>query len=811
MFPSPQTSPEYCDVSLPVPLDRLFTYRLPETLRHRAQAGCRIAVPFGSRKMTGVILRVHNDPPQAKIRETLHLLDEQPVIDAALLSLAKWVAAYYCAPLGEVLRSMTPLAGETRKGKVYSLTPSGRDAARQLLIGTGESDDDVTSLLRLLEARQQSALYLTRKVQDAARHLKSLEKKGFIEAEEVSAERDPLRASAERLRVEFLLRPADKKLPKAQRELLAFLELHPGGHNLGALEETMPGASVAARALGRASLIHLKLEPAAIAGGFERPVPVLNVHQQAAYEKIEAAIASRAYKTFLLQGVTGSGKTEVYLKAIEAALAAGRGALLLVPEIALTPQVAGQFSSRFGDKVAILHSAFHDAERSAEWRRIQSGVAQVVVATRSGVFAPVRNLGLIVVDEEHDQSYKQQETPRYNGRDVAIVRAQASGAVVVLGSATPALESRYNAEKGKYDLLLLPERIEARPMPKVAIIDMREEFLETRKNGPFSRSLLDAIQERLASKEQTMLLLNRRGFSSFVACRACGWKMECINCAVTLTYHRRDKRMLCHYCGYAEKIPSRCPKCDSDHIQFLGTGSEKIEDELHNTFPEARITRMDRDTVSHKRDFITILSGFREGSFDILVGTQMIAKGHDIPNVTLVGVVNADIGLGLPDFRSAERAFQLLTQAAGRAGRGSLPGIVLIQTINPDHYAIRYAAAQDYDAFYEKELQFRQAMRYPPFAALASVLVRSENQEEALRMSGEIGNLAGAGEEGIKILGPAEAAVPKLKREFRYQMVIKAASRKRLNEMLQTLKRYAEQKKWNATALGIDVDPLSLL
>ncbi|MEO8026648.1 MAG: primosomal protein N' [Bryobacteraceae bacterium] len=711
---------------------------------------------------------------------------------------------------------MTPLSGETRKGKVYSLTTVGRDAARQLLVGTGESDDDITALLRLLEAKQQSAGYLTRKIKDAARHLKALEKKGFVEVEDISEERDPLRASAERLRVEFLGRAADKKLPKAQRELLAFLELHPGGHNLGVLEESMPGASVAARALGRAGLLYLKLEPAAIAGGFERPAHALNPHQQAAFDKIAEAIAVHQYRTFLLQGVTGSGKTEVYLKSIEAALADGRGALLLVPEIALTPAVAGQFSTRFGDKVAILHSAFHDAERSAEWRRIQAGTARVVVATRSGVFAPVRNLGLIVVDEEHDQSYKQGETPRYNGRDVAIVRAREAGAVVVLGSATPSLESRYNCdakggEKSKYELLLLPERIEARPMPKVTIIDMREEFLETRKSSPFSRALLDAIQHRLENKEQTMLLLNRRGFSSFVACRACGWKMECINCAVTLTYHRRDRRMLCHYCGYAEKVPARCPKCDSDYIQFLGTGAEKIEDELHNFYPEARIARLDRDTASHKRDFLTILSGFREGAFDILVGTQMIAKGHDIPNVTLVGVVNADIGLALPDFRSAERAFQLLTQAAGRAGRGHLPGIVLIQTINPDHYAIRHAAAQDYDAFYEKELQFRSAMRYPPFAALASVLVRSESQEEALRMSGEIGNLAGAGEQGIKILGPAEAAVPKLKREFRYQMIIKAASRKRLNEMLQTLRRYAMDRKWNAPALSIDVDPLSLM
>jgi primosomal protein N' (replication factor Y) len=473
--------------------------------------------------------------------------------------------------------------------------------------------------------------------------------------------------------------------------------------------------------------------------------------------------------------------------------------------------MAGQFFHRFGDRVAILHSAFHDAERAEQWRRIRSGAASVVVGTRSGVFAPVQNLGLVVVDEEHDQSYKQQDTPRYNGRDVAIVRAQAAGAVVILGSATPSLESRYNVERGKYKLIPLPERIEQRPMPDVEVIDMRQEFLETRKQATFSRRMVEMIAERLEKGEQTMLLLNRRGFSSFVACRACGERMECINCAVTLTYHRRDRRMLCHYCNYAQKVPSVCPKCGSEYLHFIGTGSEKVEEELHRNFPTARIARMDRDTVSGKRHFETILEGFRDGNFDILVGTQMIAKGHDIPNVTLVGVVSADIGLGLPDFRSAERAFQLLTQAAGRAGRGTLPGIVLIQTINPEHYAIRFASEQNYDGFYAKEIQFRKLMRYPPFSALANVLVRSQKQEDALQMSTELGRVLDPAPEGLKVLGPAEAPVPKLKSEFRYQLLLKAANRKRLNETLRELQHFAHNQKWAVTALVIDVDPLTLL
>src|SRR5271157_1087031 len=815
----PEGSYLYCDVSLPVPIDQPFTYALPETLRHRVQAGCRLVVPFGSRKMTGVILRCHDDPPAMATREALRLIDAVPVLDSELLGLGRWIAGYYCAPLGDVLRGMLPLAAEMRRGKIWSLTDSGRDAARQLLLDAAP-DDPVAQILHMLEKRPLSQAYLAKALPLADKAMRSLERKGFIVVEQVEKERDPLRAPSERLRVELRgdasdakpgdARLGDIKLNKPERELRAFLELHPGSHNLKELEGTVRNASLAARSLGRKGLVTLKPETVAVKPGPLRARHTLNAAQQVACEEIASSIRAHQFRTFLLHGVTGSGKTEVYLHAIEVAVAEGRGALLLVPEIALTPAMAGQFFGRFGDRVAILHSAFTDLERSEQWRRIRSGAASVVVGTRSGVFAPVRNLGLIVVDEEHDGSYKQEETPRYHGRDVAIVRAQAAGACVVLGSATPSLESRYNAERGKYRLIELPGRIEERPMPSVELIDMRQEFLETRQQATLSRKLTDAIGARLENGEQTIVLLNRRGFSSFVACRACGERVQCANCSLTLTYHKRERRLLCHYCGYAEKVPSICPKCASEHIYFLGVGSEKVEEELHRAFPAARIARLDRDTVTGKRQYETILQDFRDGHFDILVGTQMIAKGHDIPNVTLVGVISADIGLGMPDFRAAERTFQLLTQVAGRAGRGSVPGIVLIQTINPEHYAVRMAAAQDYQAFYEKELNFRRMMHYPPFSAMANVLVRAEKREMAMRMSSELGVLLTPPPEKLRVMGPAEAPVPRLKNEYRYQFLIKAASRKALNELLQRVRAFAAERKWGATALVIDVDPLSL-
>jgi primosomal protein N' (replication factor Y) len=811
-FPSDALAeaPVYCDVSLPVPIDTAFTYRLPETLRRRVQPGCRVLVPFGSRKLTGVVLATHSQAPAVPAKEALRLLDEEPALDQSLLDLGRWISTYYCAPLGETLRAMTPLAADVRRGRIYSLTPSGRDTARQLHLTGTEQEDPAAAILRMLDGRALSATYLTQKIPKAAAVLRSLEKKGFVESEDVAAERDPLRASAARLRVEFVAR-ATEKMAKPERELLAYLELHPGQHNLAALEDTLPKASTAARALARRQLARLALEPVSSLATPVRAPHTLNPHQQEAFDAIRLSLGSRQFQAFLLEGVTGSGKTEVYLSAIEAALALGRGALLLVPEIALTPAVAGQFHHRFGERVAILHSAFHDSERAQEWRRIRAGQASVVIATRSGVFAPVQNLGLIIVDEEHDQSYKQQETPRYHGRDVAIVRGRDAGAAVVLGSATPSLESRYNAECGKYTRLDLPERIERRPMPRVTVVDMRLEFQETRKYGTFSRALIEAVNERLENGEQSMLLLNRRGFSSFIVCRSCGERMQCVNCSVTLTYHKRDRRMLCHYCNYSARVPERCPQCDSDYVQFQGVGSERVEEELHTAFPRARIARLDRDTVGRKRDYETILAAFRAGEYDILVGTQMIAKGHDIPNVTLVGIVNADIGLSLPDFRAAERTFQLLTQAAGRAGRGETPGIVLLQTVNPDHYAIQGAASQNYEAFYKKEIEFRRSMSYPPFGALANVFVRAPSEEEAMARSAALARTIQPQPEGVRVLGPAAAAMVRLKNEFRYQILLKSSSRKRLNEVLQELRAFALQEKWPATSLVIDVDPVSIL
>ena len=464
-----------------------------------------------------------------------------------------------------------------------------------------------------------------------------------------------------------------------------------------------------------------------------------NPAQKKALKRIQEGMAAQKFSGILLHGVTGSGKTAVYLAAMRTVLEAGRSAVLLVPEIGLTPTVAADLHQVFGDEVAILHSALSDQERAEQWHRIKRGEARMVVGTRSAIFAPVSDLSLIIVDEEQDSSYKQEETPRYNARDVAVMRAKMANAVVVLGSATPSLESYYNATKSKYALLQLPDRVEQRPLPEVELIDMKQEFQETGEEQVISRKLAEEIRERLERKEQVMILLNRRGYSPLALCRACGKTLECKNCAIAMTHHKRARKMECHYCGYTAPVPEKCVHCGSEYVYFLGTGSEKLEELLHGLFPQARIERLDRDTVRGKEDFERALSALDEGELDILVGTQMIAKGHDVHGVTLVGVVGADIALGLPDFRAAERTFQLLTQVAGRAGRGQTPGKVVLQTCFPDHYAVQYAARHDFTGFYEKELRFRSWMHYPPYSALANVLIRSDRLDEALQWSGTLG------------------------------------------------------------------------
>ncbi len=803
-----ENSVPFCDVALPVPLDKAFTYKLPGAMQSRIALGVRVAVPFAGRKLTGVVVGLQANPSDdGGIKDVIRVLDEEPVLDEHLLRLGRWIAEYYCSPIGEVLKSMLPLTGEVHKQVRYALTTLGHDAAQQLAL----DQTPATQVLKLLRDQSRTPAYLASKIPGIRQTLRALVKRGLIAEEDHEQEKDPLRAAAGRLNAEFAGRaPEELKLKKGERELLAFLELHPGQHNLAELRGIVKGASVAARSLARQSLIRLEAESPAEVSGFERAIPVLNIHQTEAHIAIEAAVIANSFRAFLLQGVTGSGKTEVYLRSIESALAAGKSALLLVPEIALTPAMAGQFFHRFGKQVALLHSAISASERADQWRRIRTGKARVVVGTRSGVFAPVQDLGLLIVDEEHDGSYKQQDVPRYHGRDVAVVRAKELGATVVLGSATPSVETRHNADKSRYTLLRLPERIAQRPMPQVEVVDMRVEFLETKRQATFSRRLLEEMGRRVAAGEQTMLLLNRRGFSSFMVCRACGEKLHCANCSLVLTHHKRDHRMLCHVCGYAEKIPTECPNCGSEYIQFLGIGSERVEDELHEHFPSARIGRLDRDVVARKGAFEDVLQQFREGALDILVGTQMIAKGHDIPNVTLVGVVLADIGLSIPDFRAAERTFQLLTQAAGRAGRGDTPGQVIVQTLSPEHYAVRMAAEQDYEAFYTKEVEFRRWLHYPPFAAVANILVRAVKQEDALRMVSQLGFELTPPPKGIRVMGPAEAPVVRLKNEFRYQILLKAASRSTLRETLGQIRRFAERENWNSTALVIDVDPISL-
>ncbi|MBI1355180.1 MAG: primosomal protein N' [Acidobacteria bacterium] len=800
----------YGEVALPVPLDQTFTYSLTGELRRRAEPGSRVLVPFGTRKLSGVVVEIHERKPGREVRAALRLLDDEPSLSPELLRLGRWIAQYYCAPIGETLKSMLPLGVELKETRVARLTDQGAEAAAQFSVSA--ADDPSIRLLQTLAKRPLTLPYLRQKVPGAAKALSALEKRGFVRIESEVEDRDPLRARDGRLLVSAGdCGKAPKKLVRGERWLLDFLDHHPGEHDLESLALDRKDVAAVARRLAPSGAVGLRVERSAGRARPEGPRVALQPDQETAVTALVGALEQGGFHPFLLHGVTGSGKTEVYLRAIEKALDLGRSALLLVPEIALTPQVAGQFFARFGDLVAVLHSAFSGWQRAEQWRRIRSGEARVVIGARSGVFAPMADLGLILVDEEHESSYKQEETPRYHGRDVAVVRASQAGAVVVLGSATPSLESRYNAERGKYGLLEMPRRIGRRPLPEVEILDMKQEFLETRRNDMFSRRMVEEVQTRLEKGEQTMLLLNRRGFSMYVWCRKCGHRIECQNCSVTLTYHKRERRLLCHYCDYAEAVPEKCPQCDSEFMHFQGFGSEKVEDALRDSFPKARIARLDRDAVKGRDQYESILDGFREGRYDILVGTQMIAKGHDIPNVTFAGVVSADVGLGVPDFRAAERTFQLLTQVAGRAGRGATPGRVVLQTSFPEHYAVRLAAAQNYGAFYGKEMYFRRNMQYPPFAALAALLIRSKKLDEAMNWSAALGRRLQGPYEGVRLQGPAAAAVPRLKQEYRFRFLLKSRERSKLQAILREARDFAEAESWPAGALTIDVDPFSLL
>jgi primosomal protein N' (replication factor Y) len=640
--------------------------------------------------------------------------------------------------------------------------------------------------------------------------LAGMVRKQWIAREDLSEAQD-----ARRMQKVAALKSAEGKWNANQRALLEALERAGGRLPVEFLRDLEVPRSTLATLVKRGA-VEIVAEPLpGFVAGVKRPASAefrLNAEQAKALAHIRQAVDDRKFSGTLLHGVTGSGKTAVYLAAMRAVLDAGRSAILLVPEIGLTPAVAAQLHEIFGDAVAILHSALSDKERAEQWHRIRRGEARMVAGTRSAVFAPVADLALIVVDEEQDSSYKQEETPRYHARDVAVMRAKMAGAAVVLGSATPSLESYFNAKKHKYALLEMRDRVEARPLPEVEVVDMKVEYQETGSEQVISRKLAEEIKARLERKEQIMILLNRRGYSPAVLCRSCGKTAECANCAIALTHHRSEHRMKCHYCGFQAPVPKVCGHCGSEYVHFLGTGSEKLEELLHGMFPQARIGRLDRDTVRSHEDFERTLNALDNGELDILTGTQMIAKGHDVHGVTLAGVVAADAALSMPDFRAAERTFQLLTQVAGRAGRGKTPGKVIVQSYFSDHYAVQYAAQHDFVGFYEKELRFRSWMHYPPYSALANVLVRSPKLDEALLWSGQLGRwFEKTRHEGVRVLGPSAAPILRLKRDYRYHFVLKAESREKLNRLLRAMLAEAASRNIPRRQIVVDVDAIWLM
>jgi len=790
-----------------------LTYMVPDSIT--VQPGQRVQVPLATRKATGIVLRAGSTlPPGIAARPIVRVLDAEPVITPELLELGLWIADYYVAPIGEVYRAMLPLRAETRRSRSIRLSELGQQKLSEINEAKDGTPDPASDLLNYLATRGSvSVQVLRQKFSDP--FLEALKKKWVIIDEE---DRERTQRQIYSVRITGPMPEKPLRLSPVAKRILEALGTNGTAEDHRELLNTARADLAALKKLSAAGLIELeaakKASPPEEAWAEADSSLVLTAAQTTALDDLTKQMESGEFQTVLLHGITGSGKTEVYLRLIARCLEIGRTALTLVPEISLTPSVQAQFLARFGSNVALLHSALSENERHEEWWRIRRGEAKVVLGTRSAIFAPLTNLGVVIVDEEHDTSYKQDETPRYNGRDVAVVRARLAGALAVLGSATPSLESYWNAREGKYRLANLPERVEGRKLAEVEIVDMRQEFRETHTSVPVSRRLHQEIEAQIANRHQTMILLNRRGYSWFLLCRSCGQTQRCENCSISLTYHRREHRLICHYCGFSAPVPARCPNCQSEHLHYVGEGTEKVEKKFAELFPTARVARLDRDVARRPSQFQQILSEFRQGKIDLLVGTQMIAKGHDFPGVTLVGVVSADIGLGLPDFRSAERTFQLLTQAAGRAGRGQKPGRVLVQTFFPEHYAIRLAAEQNYEAFFHKEMRFRRMMHYPPMTALANVIAQGSKLEQAAVVAKHVGNFLIPLEktiEGLKILGPTPAPLAKLEGRFRIQFLIKCTSRARLSSILQRLMAYTDQQGVPPRSLMIDMDPTNIM
>jgi primosomal protein N' (replication factor Y) len=776
-------------VAVPVPNLDLLTYAVPEGIAS-PKVGARVVVPLGTRIVTGIVVETNvspasqrsttNDPPPTTIKPFRELLDADAFVPPEVIALARWTAEYYAAGIGDTITALLPpmarggRADAHKTTRVAAITAAGLEALSSDAVGPAPSDVGRSFKGRLTD-KQREALELLAGTPTgiatpalagrgiAADAISRLARHGYISLRQDRVDRDPFASDAHQV-------PARSDADAHQ----------------------MP----------RRCTSDAQQEPAS---------RQLTAEQAAAFDRLRKLADTRAFHVALLHGVTGSGKTEIYIRLSAAVRDAGRRVLMLVPEIALTPAAATLFRQAFGERVAIQHSGLSDGERHDQWQRIRRGAIDVVVGTRSAVFAPLEQVGLIVVDEEHDSSYKQDESPRYNGRDVAIVRAQRAGALVVLGSATPSMETYHNAVAGKYERVVLERRVLGRPLASVTVIDMREEYAAEGPDVILSRALREGIRTRLDRDEQALVLLNRRGFATAVFCRQCAGTIDCPNCSVSLVVHGEGsaKRARCHYCNYTARVPNKCPLCAGPYLEQAGYGTERVEAEVKAACPGARVARLDRDAIRRKGSLNSLLNRFRDGDIDILVGTQMIAKGHDFPRVTLVGVVSADVGLGLADFRASERTFQLLTQVAGRAGRGEQIGEAIVQTIYPDHYSIRLACRQDYPAFYEKEIVFRKAMRYPPLVSLVNAVVRARTFSAAMDDAGDVvDRVRQVDAQALRVLGPAPAPLGKLRGEYRAQLLIKGMNRRKIREALQAVlaSRPDLQRR-----MVVDVDPLSVL
>jgi primosomal protein N' (replication factor Y) len=836
----------FVDVAVAVPVADPLTYAVPEELGPFAAPGVRVRVEVGRRRVGGVILaRRSAPPPGVVVRPLLAVVDAEPVVSASLLALARFVSDYYLAPPGEVLRAMVPSTLPPVGNRRYALTDRGALAPAR-----GPLEERLVELLRERGRATTTELVCALLASRHEPEQGSIERPAAPAAEEPAAElRREVSVLLERWVVERRLAASDEHGETARgHRYLAAVELAPGGReellaaagrsssarevvaHLAELRrpctvselEAATGASAAVvRRLVRLGVLRrftqiapLSLERHRLgAGPAVRPEILLRPDQREAVEAIMGALAAGRYAPFLLQGVTGAGKTEVYLRAVERCLEAGRSALLLVPEIALVPALAREVESRFPQQCAILHSSLGAGERAQEWDRVRTGGVRVVVGPRSAVFAPLDDLGLIVVDEEQDAAFKQEVTPRYHGRDLALVRGREAQAVVVLASATPSLETLHNVARGKLEVLRLTARAGQGRLPEGVLVDLRQETGDpgapAGRQSSFSARLREELAAVLGRGDQAILFRNRRGYAPILLCRACGEDFRCEDCGLPRTWHRREGRLLCHYCGAGRAVPDACPTCGERALEPVGTGTERVEEEMAELFPGIEVAVLDRDAVRRVGGAAGVLERFGRGEAQVLVGTQMVAKGHHFPRVALAAVLSADSFLSFPDFRAVERTYSLLTQLAGRAGRGELPGKVVVQTLHPDHYAIRAALANDDATFVAEEMRFRRIYHYPPFTRMVQLLWSDRNRargESAMRELGERLERAGRGAEGLRISGPAPAPLERLRGEWRFQLLLRAAGSAVLRRLLRTALPDGPPRE-----LVVDVDPQSLL